>query len=114
MPAFVSSESSTAAAKLKMPKKVNSVLQDKCYMCHNSKAQSPKAVAGLNLDELTTLSLDKQLKEVQKIQRVVDNGSMPPGWFLKDHADKKLTDAEATTLKKWASKSVKKLSKKLK
>ena len=115
LPAFVTSDAPTAAApKFKMSKKVNAVVESKCYGCHRPEVRGEKARQKLNWDELGNLPADQQLEKMKMIQAVLEKGAMPPAKFLENMPDKKLTDAESAMLKKWAAKSVKKLSKKKK
>ena len=102
---------SPAGMKLKMPKKIDAIVQSKCYGCHNSNAKFDKPKQKLNFDELSTLSPDKQLEKMKDFASVVEEGSMPPSRFLENNPDKNLTDDEVAKLKKWTSKAVKKLSK---
>lgn len=97
--------------KLKIPKKVNAIFQNKCYGCHNTESKGKKASDKLNWDNLATLAPEEQLAKMKSIQEVLKEGAMPPGRFLEKNPDKKLTDKETATLKKWADKAVKKLSK---
>lgn len=107
LPSFITSD----APSLKIPKKVNAVIQDKCYGCHSNDSKAQKAKDKLNWDSLTSLSKDEQLEKMQDIKGVLEEGSMPPGRFLEKMPEKKLTDKESAAMKKWAAKSVKKLSK---
>ncbi len=114
LPAFTPGNANLVKGpKLRMSKKVNSIFQSKCYGCHNNEARSPKAKEMLNLDELSNYSAKQQLQTIQHIQTVLNDGTMPPSWFVSKSPEKQLTDAEAATLKKWASKRIKKLSRKI-
>jgi hypothetical protein len=97
--------------KIKFPKKVNAVIQSKCYGCHSPQGKSDKVKEKLNWDELANLSASDQLAKVKSIQHTLETGSMPPAKFVESMPDKKLTAAETAALKKWASKTIKKLSK---
>ncbi len=103
--------SPTAAAKFKIPKKANTVIQAKCYGCHSPEGRSDKAKAKLQWDDLADLTADEQLEKMQKIQTVLEEGSMPPAKFLERMPDKKLTEVEKAAMQKWANKTVQKLSK---
>ncbi|NUN99090.1 MAG: heme-binding domain-containing protein [Saprospiraceae bacterium] len=94
----------------KMPKKVNAIVQAKCFGCHSNDSKAKKAMEKLNWETLAGLDQEKQLEAMKGILKVVEEGSMPPAKFLEKMPDKKLTDKEMATMKKWASKLVKKLS----
>ncbi len=100
-----------AAFKLKYPKKVDALIKDKCYGCHSPNARFDKSKNALNWDNLTSMSGSDLAHELGEIQEVVEKGSMPPAQFLQNNPDKKLTDAEAMLLKKWAMKAAKKAAK---
>lgn len=106
LPGFVGVD----AAKFKMPKKVNAIVQAKCFGCHSNDSKAQKAKDKLNWEDLATLPHDQQLEKMKSIVKVLGEGSMPPARFLEKMPDKKLTDKEMATMNKWASKLVKKLS----
>lgn len=107
LPGFVAD----GGSKFKIPKKVNTIIQDKCYGCHSAEGKSQKAKDKLNWDELATLPAEKQVEKIKGIQKVLEKGSMPPEKFLEKMPEKKLTDKESAAMTKWASKMVKKLGK---
>ena len=98
-------------SKFKIPKKVNAIIQDKCYGCHSADSKAQKAKDKLMWDDLAGMSAEQQLDKMKNIQKVLDKGSMPPERFLEKMPEKKLTDKESATMKKWASKMTKKLGK---
>jgi cytochrome c553 len=99
-----------AGGKVKYSKKVNSIIQAKCYGCHSPNSKGEKARLALNWDELPNLSPVDQLQKIKSIQSVLEKGSMPPKFMVEKDPGKKLTDAETAKLKKWAAKMTKKLS----
>ncbi|TNE63260.1 MAG: hypothetical protein EP344_04500 [Bacteroidetes bacterium] len=107
LPAFTTSEGPI----VKYPKKVNAIIQDKCYGCHSADSKAKRAMEKLRWDELAALPKDQALEKMNLILQVLDEGSMPPKRMLERFPDKKLTDKETAQLKKWATKTVKKLNK---
>ena len=95
----------------KYSKKVNSIIQGKCHGCHSPQGKSEKAKAKLLWDELPNLPAEEQFEKLNSIAGVLDEGAMPPAPFLQNNPDKKLTDKESATLKKWAEKTAKKAAK---
>lgn len=93
------------------PKKVNAVIQAKCYGCHSADGKSQKAKDKLMWDDLAGMAKEQQLEKIQSIQKVLEKGSMPPEKFLEKMPEKKLTDKETKAMKKWADKAAKKLAK---
>lgn len=100
-----------ASIPVKYSKKVDSVIKDKCYGCHSPNSQGEKSRNALNWDELGNIETAMQLKKFQAIEKVLEDGAMPPKRFVEGNPDKKLTEKETKTLKKWAAKLEKKASK---
>jgi hypothetical protein len=101
----------TPKPKPYFPKKVNAVIQAKCYGCHSIDGKSQKAKDKLMWDDLAGMAKEQQLEKIQSIQKVLEKGSMPPEKFLEKMPEKKLTDKETKAMRKWADKTAKKLSK---
>ncbi|MDX2249155.1 MAG: heme-binding domain-containing protein [Bacteroidia bacterium] len=99
------------AAAFKIAKKTNAIIQSKCYGCHSAEGKSDKAKEKLMWDDLAGLSAEAQLEKMKNIQKVLQEGTMPPAKFLERMPDKKLTDLEKAAMQKWADKTVAKLSK---
>jgi cytochrome c553 len=111
LPGFISPNPPAAAVKVKYSKKVNAIIQNKCYGCHSPQGRGEKARQKLNWDELPTQSPDVQLEKVTSILGVLDKGAMPPKFMTEKDPSKALTEKETAQMKKWASKLSKKLSK---
>lgn len=93
------------------PKKVNAIIQAKCYGCHSADSKAQKAKDKLMWDDLAGMEKGAQLEKIQAIQKVLEKGSMPPEKFLEKMPEKKMTDKETKAMKKWADKTAKKLAK---
>ena len=104
-------EEPAAKSKFKYSKKVTAIVQDKCYGCHSEKGRSDKAKKKLMWDNVPGASMEDQEHALEEILEVVEEGTMPPSRFLEGNPDKKLTEKEAATLEKWATKMTKKISK---
>lgn len=107
LPAFTAE----GGGKVKIPKKINSIIQAKCYGCHNTESKNKRPKDKLNWDELTSMPADQQAEKLADIQKVLEKGSMPPDRFLEKQPDMKLTDKETANMKKWAAKMGKRVSK---
>ncbi len=101
----------TPAPAIKYPKKVDAIIQAKCYGCHSPESRGEKARMKLNWDELATLPEAQQLEKIHMIEAVIEKGAMPPAGFVEKNPDMKLTEDETKRLQKWAMKTGKKLSK---
>lgn len=91
----------------KLSRKVNAIVQNKCYGCHSENGRAEKAKKKLMWDDLATLSDDARKEKLQNIVKVLDEGAMPPKRMLERMPDKKLTDKETVKMKKWAQKFLK-------
>lgn len=111
LPGFMTPQDS--AIKVKFPKKVDSIIQNKCYGCHSPEGRSQKAKNKLNWDELTTLDMATQLQKVEAIQKVLREGTMPPKGMIEKNPDMKISDEESAKLEKWANKLHRKISRKM-
>lgn len=99
-----------APPKLKIPKKVNAIIQDKCYGCHSADGKSDKAKEKLMWDDLSGLSMSDQAMKLSAISEVLKEGTMPPAKLLERMPEKKLTEKETMVMSKWAAKMGKKVS----
>lgn len=113
LPAFVNPDHpvATADASKFYSKKVDAIVKSKCYGCHSAEGRSDKAKQALLWDDLPGLAGDQQGEKLKNISKVLEDGTMPPARFLEGNPDKKLTDKETATMKKWADKMAKKASK---
>ncbi len=105
------SDTFEAAPMLKFPSKVDAIVKEKCYGCHNPEGKSDKAKEKLMWDDLAGLSAEDQAMKLKAISKVLSEGSMPPARMLERMPEKALTDKEAKVMAKWASKSLKKAMK---
>ncbi len=108
LPGFRLTEDAPPAA-IKYPKKVNAVLQAKCYDCHSNAGYIEEVRAALNWDTLDELPREEQLDKMRNIQRVLIERSMPPADFLEHEPERALNDKEYARLEKWAGKTVRRL-----
>ena len=98
-------ENNNVAGDLNIPENVKSVLDNKCYGCHNVEAQSDKAKDKLLIDKLGDLSKSKMIAKLGDIAEVAGEGAMPPEKFLEQKPEKKLTEDEQKLLVDWAEKA---------
>lgn len=99
---------------VKYPKKVDTTIQDKCYGCHSPEGRSQKAKDALMWDELQNLNMAAQLGKFAAIQKVIHEGTMPPKGAVERNPAMKLSDQESAQMEKWASKMLRKTSRKMK
>ncbi len=99
---LLSSTSEAPARKFKFTKKVDTIVQSKCYGCHSEKGRGQKAKDKLMWDDLAGMSVEDRVKKMELIQAVVEKGAMPPKRMVERKPELKLTEKETKALKKWA------------
>lgn len=104
-------DGSIAMPKVKMSKKLDALVKNKCYGCHNPDGKSDKAKAALLWDELGNLSVEDLSEIMGTIQKVVGENEMPPKMMVEKNPEKALTEQESAQLVKWAGKLEKKANK---
>jgi len=90
-------------AGFEIPEDVNTILQNKCFDCHNVGADGEKAKKKLLIDKLPTLSKAKLIGKLDAISEVTAEKEMPPEKFLAKYPEYTLTDDEAKLLSDWAT-----------
>lgn len=90
-------------AGFEIPEDVNTILQNKCFDCHNVGADGEKAKKKLLIDNLATLSKAKLIGKLDAISEVSLEKEMPPEKFLAKYPEYTLTDDEAKRLSEWAT-----------
>jgi len=84
-----------------VPAAVTAILEKSCIGCHSDDGSS-MAKMHVNFTKWSEYSAEEQTSTGQDIAKILDKGKMPPKKFLKKYPDAKLTEAEKTTLIKWA------------
>jgi uncharacterized membrane protein len=87
---------------IKYSPNVLSIVNNKCYQCHNPEARSEKSKNKLNFESLSTLTKAGKIAKFDKIVDVMDSASMPPKKFLERFPNAKMTDDERSIIKNWA------------
>jgi hypothetical protein len=85
--------------------KVKPIIDAKCLGCHSADSKNEKAKEKLIWANLSTIDKKAAASALDEVVEVVEKGEMPPAKFLERYPDKKLTDKEAKSLRKWADKS---------
>lgn len=93
------------------PEAVQQIVQNSCFMCHNSGARGDDAKRDLSFDEWNSYSTVTKIAKLHEIQEQINENKMPPPRFLENAPDKKLTDAQKKTVVDWADQETKKLVK---
>jgi mono/diheme cytochrome c family protein len=84
-----------------VPAAVTAILEKSCIGCHSVDGSS-LAKMHLNFTMWREYSAEELASTGQDIAKILTKGKMPPKKFLKKYPEAKLTEAEKTTLIKWA------------
>ena len=91
------------ADTIEIPAEVQTIIDNKCYGCHNTESKGEKSKKKLNFDHFTNgnYSKGKIISKLGKIKDELDEDKMPPEKFLARYPHKKLTAEEKTILENW-------------
>jgi len=87
------------------------IIDNKCYGCHNSESKNKKGKKKLSFDSLDKLSIYKQIGKYEGIHEVITEGDMPPKKFIAKYPNKALSTKEKEVLVAWAKAKGEELSK---
>ena len=105
-PSFNSPQDQPAAP---FPDDVAKIFQVSCHDCHTDAASNAKAKLKLNFSKWSELSDAKKVGKMENINEVVTKGDMPPGRYLENHPEAKLTADQKAVVTKWVTEESKKL-----
>ncbi len=105
--------------QIQAPPEVMSVLERSCWDCHSNETVWPwytrvapsswlvhrNVVEGrrhLNFSEWASLPPEKRQKKQKNVKKQVDEGEMPPWFYLPLHSAAKLSDADKKILDDWS------------
>ena len=98
-------------AKFKYNKKIDQLIQAKCYGCHSAEGKSDKAKAALMWDDVPAMAAADQLHILEEILEVTGERAMPPKGMVERKPELALTDKEVANFQKWAQKMTKRVGK---
>lgn len=104
---------------LPAPQEVASILRRACYDCHSNETVWPwyskiapvswlvardvnEGRKELNFSTWNRLSSKQQIKAVKESWEEIDDGEMPPWFYLIPHSDARLSTEELAILKAWS------------
>ena len=91
------------------PEEVTSVLKTSCYDCHYTGASSEKALRAVNFATWDEYRTTKQIGLLGDIAEVVKKKKMPPGKYLENKPEAKMSDKQIQLLSDWAEQEAEKL-----
>ena len=106
-------------SEIPAPPEVRAILERACYDCHSHETQWPwygyvapaswllaydvrEGREHMNFSTWGRYSAKKQAKKREEIPEEVDEGEMPPWFYLPLHPEARLDDADRETLRRWA------------
>ncbi|MGQ8337991.1 heme-binding domain-containing protein [Sunxiuqinia sp. A32] len=100
-----------ANADYKMPAKVKTVIDNKCFGCHNTDSRNEDAKKELDFKTLDGLSKVKKVGAFNHITKVLEEGTMPPKKLIERKPEQALTEKEMKILTNWVEKGISSLIK---
>ena len=91
------------------PDEITTILKTSCYDCHYTGASSEKALKAVNFAEWEGYRLTKQIGLLGDIGEVVEEKKMPPGKYLENKPEAKLSETQIKQLADWTSQESEKL-----
>lgn len=91
--------------------KVKPIIDAKCLGCHSADSKNEKAKEKLIWANLSTMDKKSVAAAMDEVVEVMEKGEMPPAKFLERFPDKKLTEKETKSIRKWADKTASKMLK---
>jgi len=105
-------------AEIQAPSDVSSILRRSCYDCHSNETKWPwysrvapvswllerdvrEGRRELNFSQWRTLAPARKAKKVKESLTEIENGDMPPWYYLPMHPDAKLTGKDKAVLGSW-------------
>lgn len=110
-PILVTSTSMEADTVVEFSSEIKTVIDQKCFGCHNANSRNEKGKGKLQWDTMTSLSKAKQIAAMDEIIEVLEEGKMPPEKYLANKPEGKLSEDEIKMLKEWANTNAERLMK---
>lgn len=86
-----------------IPAHVKTIIDSKCYGCHNAESKNEKGKKKLDWDEFESSRKAKQLATMAKINEALIEGDMPPAKYLENKPEGALEAEELQTLLDWSA-----------
>jgi molybdopterin-biosynthesis enzyme MoeA-like protein len=93
------------------PEEIMKIVINSCYDCHSGDSQNKMAKNALNFSIWSEYKTAKKVQLLNKMHEVIGEERMPPGKYLNNNPDKKLTGEQVITISKWTDEEADKLLK---
>lgn len=108
----------SVVAEINVPSDVQLILKRACYDCHSNETKWPwysqiapfswlmnhhvnEGREYLNFSEWGKLSQEKQVKLLEEIWEEIEEGEMPPWYYVPAHPEAQIKSADRQAIKKW-------------
>lgn len=96
-------------AESAIPDEISAILKTSCFDCHFTGSNSEKAINAVNFDLWDQYRLTKQIGLLGDIGEVLEEGKMPPGKYLENKPEAKLSESQQKKLSEWTREEAEKL-----
>ena len=91
------------------PDEISAILKTSCYDCHSTAKGSEKPLKAVDFEQWDQYRVTKQIGLLGDIGKIVEEGKMPPGKYLKKNPDATLSEAQKKLLTDWTKQEADKL-----
>jgi molybdopterin-biosynthesis enzyme MoeA-like protein len=91
------------------PEEIMKIVINSCYDCHSGDSQNQQAKNTLNFSVWNEYKTAKKVQLLNKMHDVITEQKMPPGRYLNNNQDKKLTEEQVSLIGKWTEEEADKL-----
>ena len=92
-----------------IPDEISTILKTSCYDCHSTAKGSEKPLKAVDFEQWDQYRLSKQIGLLGDIGKMVEKGKMPPGKYLENKPDRKLSESQVKLLADWTKQEADKL-----
>ena len=96
-------------SEIGFPDEISTILKSSCYDCHSTANGSEKPLKALDFEKWNEYRLTKQISLLGDIGKMVEEGKMPPGKYLDNKPDRKLSEVQKKLLADWTKQEADKL-----
>ena len=91
------------------PEEIMKIVINSCYDCHSGESQNQKAKSALNFSIWNEYKTAKKVQLLNKMHEVISEEQMPPGRYLNNNPEKKLSEEQVSVISKWTEEEADKL-----
>jgi hypothetical protein len=92
---------SLSHSQKEIPEEVETILKSSCYNCHFTGAKAEKALEKVNFEQWDNYKLIKKIELLGDIDKMLEEGKMPPEKYLEHNPDKQLSEEQVKLIVDW-------------